>query len=373
VDGSDPESDPTCGDEGQGCCRNDSCDTGAICEPLVTDSCVAIADIIDFVGEQLEDCGQLGELCCPFNGEDFSFFTCEGDLQCDFLFCSDACTPLSQECDSTSECCQGTDTLCERAPTTKRCCHPAGGQCDNSTDCCGRMTCGEDETCACQDMGQPCNDDPECCPIEDADGTTREQVCREGTCEPETPCAKIQSECSERGNDSECCRSVCGRVLWDEDPHCCVGEGSACQSNNDCCGHMDCGDEGSDQEGTCVCQAETELCFRDEECCDGLGCVLGQCAPVDGCGRVTDSCDTTADCCGILRCQDRNETSKACCGRQTDVCENDEDCCGAMTCNQTTARCEAREAGESCVGDANECAGMLVCCEEACALPGDCP
>jgi hypothetical protein len=365
IDADDPAMNPDCGDVDQRCCRNSTCEGGAICEPLLTESCVSIGDIIDFVGDLVEDCGELGEICCPFETSTFSFFTCEGDLQCDFFFCSDSCTPLSGDCDSSDDCCQGTDTLCKRTPTDRRCCHPEGGTCENSTDCCGRMTCGDDDTCECVGPGGDCNESSECCDVEDTDGTMVEQRCNQGQCEPVVECTKkVQEQCSTDGGDSQCCGSVCGRRPGDGTPHCCVPKGTSCQGNPDCCGHMECEESGAG--GTCVCQAEEELCFRDEECCDGLGCVAGECVPVNDCKRVTARCEANSECCGVLRCENRTASTKTCCGRVSDPCRDSDECCGAMTCDQETGRCRARELGETCVASAAECSGIAICCDGFC-------
>ena len=348
-----------CGADGDPCCEGEVCAFGSICEPFLTHTCIGIETIGDFLDF---DCGEEGELCCIWDTSDgISLFTCEGDLECDFLFCSGSCSSPSEICTGSDSCCD--TALCKPAPFTPRCCVGPGERCAGSLECCGWMLCGDDDTCQCQATGSACIEDSECC-----DGG----ICRLGTCAPSNMCEGPREPCMD---DSQCCRGGglrCEVIIaseMEEQKKCCAGSEAGCRDSQDCCGWMLC------EDGECACQGADAFCEGDEECCDGHICVLGTCAVDTGmCGRVGEACDIAepTSCCGISRCQNIGSATgpTQCCGRPDDTCEINSECCGMMECG-TDGQCEARTAGQSCLFGEN-CDGSLICNRPTTTMAGTC-
>ena len=119
-----------------------------------------------------------------------------------------------------------------------------------------------------------------------------------------------------------------------------------------------------------MCGAEGGPCSGsgasfDDDCCEGLICVVGACRQPLG-GREQASCDPgMADSCARgLSCRPVSTDTAAptCCARDTDYCESKADCCGMMDC--TANRCVGRTSGQSCVN--GDCVGTSYCSGGTC-------
>jgi len=322
-----------CGADGESCCLGGECAFGSICESFLTNRCVGLETITDLLGF---DCGEDGQPCC------LPTFTCTGTLQCDLLFCSGDCTGIGDTCTDSGDCCDSAQ--CIPSPSTATCCKGQDATCFSDFDCCGWMLCeGRGDAgvgaCACQEMGEQCVDDSECC----MDG-----VCTEGECRPGPDmCTALNTMCTDT---SECCGAfACSNVIGSdvEGDECCAKAATGCEDASDCCGHMGCTD------GECTCQEEGALCNLEEgECCEGQICVLGSCTEDDGCNRVGDGCDMSVagDCCGVASCRRVGGSPTSpfqCCATDGQICESANECCGTQLC--TDGMCACKSAGESCV------------------------
>jgi hypothetical protein len=338
-----------CGGDGEPCCLGGECAFGSICENFLTNRCVGLETISDLLGFA---CGEEGDICC------LPDFTCEGDLQCDLLFCSGDCTGIGEPCMDSGDCCDSAQ--CIPSPALATCCKGEGATCFTDFDCCGWMRCGGRGeagvgACECRAMGETCVDDSECCD----DG-----VCTEGLCRPGPDmCTELGTACAE---DTECCGAfACADVIGSDvdGKECCAKAGTGCQDAGDCCGGMLCND------GECQCQGESARCTLEEgECCEGMICVLGDCAVDDGCKRVGDTCDMSVvgDCCGRASCRRVGSGMMApfqCCATDTQPCESALDCCGTMLC--TDGQCACKMPGESCVS--GDCCGGSTCTSGTCS------
>ncbi len=341
-----------CGGDGQPCCPGNRCDFGSICEPYLLNKCIGIGTVLDLLGFE---CGKEDQICC------LPGLTCEGTLECDLLFCRSDCTSLSDTCSETDQCCQRTDTFCQPAPQTQRCCHPAGGDCSGHLDCCGWMLCDEG-TCQCQQTGESCVTDEECCPTMDESGGSVPSVCVDGTCQRgQGACVPVREGCDEGG--TTCCAGLaCSttRASSAETPsYCCAKAGTSCAGELDCCGLMFCTD------GVCECGESGDPCVSDQECCEGSACILGECVSTMGCNRLGDSCDNSGECCGEVVCLDSDPdpsaVDKICCVGKRRACTTDQDCCGAMRCvfeeGAVEKTCACQKPGEACINTSECCTG----------------
>jgi hypothetical protein len=155
---------------------------------------------------------------------------------------------------------------------------------------------------------------------------------------------------------------------------CCTAHDGACQSDDDCCGHMDC------LSNVCQCRNVNDTCFRDAECCDmgtdmtgasgHLGCVAGECQIVDHCerpGSSSVSCTDRSSCCYGLECLPRHngDTATVCCQQGGTPCQQSSDCCGTMTCVMNQCQCQA--VGASCA-NTSDCCGAAFCTNGTCGM-----
>jgi hypothetical protein len=344
------------GGPGQPCDPRGGCDSGNLCDHS-TNMC----------SETPSDCGHDMMMCCDTGGTTQS---CDGHEACQFGQCS-MCQGPSLTCLLAGvpiigmDCCNG--SVCRPAPLIPRCCVGAGQMCTNSLDCCGLMQCGSDHTCTAGRQGSLCVDSSEC-----ADGLT----CQLFMCQPDpmAGCMPQGQTCS--GSASCCTGFTCGvshsATMTMTPTVCCTAHDGACQSSDECCGHMPC------EGGTCSCRDVNETCFRDAECCGegtdmtgmtgSLGCVAGECQIIDACerpGSPSVTCTGRDDCCYGLECLPRHEhdTTLACCQQGGTPCQHDTDCCGTMTCTMGVCTCQA-------VG--MPCANTTDCCGSAFCTAGHC-
>ncbi len=354
TDGSD------CGADGQPCCPGKTCAFGAICEPRFLNRCIGIGTIGRLLGYE---CGKEGNICC------LPGLTCEGDLQCDLLFCRSDCTAISDTCSTSDECCQGRATYCRPSPEVQRCCLEAGESCETDLDCCGWMVCSDGQ-CACREQGDVCAQDEDCCPGTDGMGGSVPSKCVDGRCQPgENACVPLNHACTEGGTG--CCSGLaCSTTVYEseEEPtHCCAPADTACTDDLDCCGLMYCTD------GKCECGEAGDPCISDVECCEGSACIQGKCYSTVGCGRLGDTCATSSECCGQVVCQPESEGGdRICCVEKRRQCTSDADCCGYMRCVYDSGTgnklCQCQPEGQACVYTSECCTG-LACNSGTCERP----
>jgi hypothetical protein len=84
----------------------------------------------------------------------------------------------------------------------------------------------------------------------------------------------------------------------------CEQEASACVTDGECCSGLTC------QSGACapqspICQPDRGACAIDGDCCTGLTCQGGACAQPPACQPAGGRCSSSADCCGGLTCPSR--------------------------------------------------------------------
>ena len=121
-------------------------------------------------------------------------------------------------------------------------------------------------------------------------------------------------------------------------------------------------------DGECACRTLDQTCWRDSECCNGLGCVAGGCQDVSDCRRPGDAsvmCTVRADCCQNLDCllPTFGATMTECCAGGGSPCETDRDCCGAMACEM--GECACHGLGDDCAND-TDCCGLAFCTDGTC-------
>lgn len=345
-------SDPTdSGGMGQPCSPRGGCDAGLMCDHT-NNQCTMTP----------EDCGHDSQMCCDTGATAES---CDGNQHCQFGMCS-TCQGPSLTCIlggilPGQTCCNG--SVCRPAPLLPRCCVGQDQPCTNSLDCCGFMMC-MNGMCQAGRENSFCIDSSEC-----GDGLT----CQTFQCKPDpmATCMPAGQMCE--ATNSCCSGFTCGvssdSTVAQRPQVCCTASGGACQSASDCCGEMMC------TEGMCECRGMDETCFRDAECCTGLGCVAGACQDVSSCSRPNEmggtapTCASRDDCCIGLDCllpmAGADPSASTCCQEGMSPCDSDEQCCGEMTC--TDGRCLCRDEGASCANDI-DCCGSFVCTNGHCGI-----
>lgn len=293
-----------------------------------------------------------------------------------------ACEAIGATCTSSAQCCNGsfctfdpisymqTGTCAAPLPEGSYCVEPswcASGNCRDNTcgseqclgegkDCQGNWSCCNDLFCSggpyvygeChrpRPLGEPCGGNEWC-----ASG-----LCRDGACAAEG-CTVIGEDCNGAG---DCCSGFCaGSLMSYAEPACAwkLAVGEPCAEDNNC-------DSDICRDGECAadCQAESEGCWWDNDCCSGNFCEY-----VEGAGGVYSSvctaqrgvgaeCDWDHACVsGLCRsgvCQD-----EGCIGPDVQCYSNAECCTGACSWSPNSyaeGRCfSPMAAGAVCDADA---------------------
>ena len=130
------------------------------------------------------------------------------------------------------------------------------------------------------------------------------------------------------------------------------------------------GDSGG---GVVTCQAETDPCDVDDDCC-AFNCSAGVCDANANASCVDDgdACSADTDCCSSI-CDSGSCDSgvvAVTCVAEGDTCSADTDCC-AYSCDTGSGTCIANTSG-TCVDDNEECSADSDCCSNDCASDGYC-
>lgn len=255
-----------CGESGQGCCASDATHPLAFCASATLACC---GGSCTDARSDPRNCGGCGVTCatgacaggacaassCGGDGQPCcgSGSACGSGLSCVSNRCSAvACSPVGVSCTGgAAPCCGGLSCRLGNAVTSTLCCQEAGGSCRSQGDCCGPMPCTSGR-CACGAVSGPCATDADCCANLRCNGTCVEArpagtACPNvGVCAPGLAC---------RGAPTVCCAEVTG----------------ACASDPDCCGGMRC------SGGRCAPRAVGESCAATVDCATGLTCRLSFC------------------------------------------------------------------------------------------------
>jgi hypothetical protein len=119
-------------------------------------------------------------------------------------------------------------------------------------------------------------------------------------------------------------------------------------------------------DGACTCQAEGSVCYSDQDCCEGFGCIGGNCVDVTGCGQPGQGCTSIGDCCGDQYCaaQAFGAMERFCGSGTGERCDADTDCVGLQRC--VDGACECKRLGDECAS-LYDCCGALICVDGSCA------
>ncbi len=168
-------------------------------------------------------------------------------------------------------------------------------------------------------------------------------------------CDNTEATCGDAASCRECLRSGV-TCEWDDSTGRC-GEPTSSGSDGVIRSELDCPG---------VCGGAYAPCGSDTDCCEGLGCVNGDCVECGSAGLVEQACDYTevGACCGTLVCGQSPGGGFACCRSSGDACESSAECCGEMAC--VSGRCACRESGASCL-EGRECCGGSFCDEGSCS------
>lgn len=286
--------------DGTPCGINGECQSGECVETCLFTNEVCDPDndtCCNFDGEicaSFAACSESGEgRCCRDTGA-----SCERDCDCCGGTCAGgACCQSNQQCNFTSECCEGfvcVENVCQQACGTNhsfcgeipccpgfRCfdgecwpnsCLALTETCSDSSQCCqeGGTTCSGNR--CCQAFNQTCDQTRECCGV-DVCGP-QGKCCRGSFFDPDKPGVR---GCSAGGG---CCP---GRRCNPFSDSCCLVEGQPVPPEShggvlDCC-HF------ASENGVCACRADGQACSAPtgnpflSSCCDGLLCVNGECQP----------------------------------------------------------------------------------------------
>ena len=165
----------------------------------------------------------------------------------------------------------------------------------------------------------------------------------------------------------------------------CGGTGSPCEVLEGCCGFL----SGTAEciAGAC-CVPDGIACNSTEDCCSSP-CVGGTCGGQD-CAAVDDDCSSDASCCGDLRCSSARQCFS--CLPDGLECSVGDDCCNGRCldglcssgCQPTDAACTSNDeccsnqcisvgdlsglrcAGDTCLEDGSSCEQPGECCSQLC-------
>ena len=128
-----------------------------------------------------------------------------------------------------------------------------------------------------------------------------------------------------------------------------------------CCGNATtptCSDIPGDEP---TCQAYSETCGSDSDCCDPYSCVDGQCGfPTPECQEQGEYCASSTECCDNLQCGNDQtcQPPLPTCEVQGGTCLEDSDCCLGYSCQNGI--CEIPQ--PTCEGEGSYCASDTECC-----------
>lgn len=173
-----------------------------------------------------------------------------------------------------------------RADMTVVSCIPPVGYTARSGDCndsCGTCFEGNPETCG-DGLDNNCVSGVD-------DGCASDAGVESGPmCLPlESPCASVASCC---GGTTVECRMIQGNGA---PSRCCIGQGGACASSEECCGAMAC--SGILFGGICQGNANGSTCTSGRDCTSGY-CLSQQCAAAPACSTLTtqEMCAANSAC-----------------------------------------------------------------------------
>ncbi len=187
---------------------------------------------------------------------------------------------------------------------------------------------------------------------------------------PGSQCLDVGAACS-RDTGAACCTGICTEQgACPEAGNQCTPAGSACTSGIECCTQSCLGGQCSTQQ----CLDVGGTCTNPEECCTKVCGSSGQCAPLPAgstsCKVPGQACAADGDCCST-NCQGGICKPAYTCQANDDLCMKNEDCCGGV-CSQnntgTPGRCVAvgGAGGGNCIQDGNPCSGDSTCCTRTC-------
>jgi hypothetical protein len=180
-------------------------------------------------------------------------------------------------------------------------CTPAGEACSSGIECCTQSCLGG--TCStrqCQDVGGNCSNAEECCT----------KVCGgDGRCAALTGSSTCKVPGQACANGSECCSTNCQAGIC-KPAYSCQANNDLCLRNEDCCGGV-CSQNGTGTPGRCLivggagggnCVQDGNPCSGASTCCSRTCVDLGYgatvCQPVNGCRPTGNYCTNDGACCG---------------------------------------------------------------------------
>jgi hypothetical protein len=244
------------------------------CGTLGDCSCSACTDPPDCTGQLC--------LCCHLSGG-----SCSADWQC----CSNYCAPnsmcgtkrwIGEPCQYNADCTSGlcgANGLCQS-------CGVVNCGCISNSDCVNSATCHTDDkgqTYCLGGTGETCGSSADC-----ISGSCLDSKCGQGA--QGAPCVKT----------SDCLAGVCEGANSNQAGHCgCLGNGSSCQNNSDCC-------ESNCWMGDLTChpfRPAGEPCTEDLDCQNRM-CLLGKCSGGVGayCSDPSIQCQGNGVICQNAKC-----------------------------------------------------------------------
>ncbi|MFP2932589.1 hypothetical protein ACLESO_47070 [Pyxidicoccus sp. 3LG] len=187
---------------------------------------------------------------------------------------------------------------------------------------------------------------------------------------PGSQCLDVGAACS-RDTGAACCTGICTEEGTCPAPsEQCTPAGESCSSGIECCTQSCLGGTCSTQQ----CLDVGGTCANAEECCTKICGGDGKCAALPAgttsCKVPGQACGVDGDCCST-NCQGGICKPAYSCQANDDLCLKNEDCCGGV-CSQndtgTPGRCVAvgGAGGGNCVQDGNPCSGASTCCSRTC-------